>query len=313
MKKLLLLTPILFFLTACTLNDALLQEQEHASTPNITILEQRMLIYPPKNSLRFSEISDLAYDKKNKLLYMIGDKGTLYTFSATFNTNKMQLNYLNVHKIREKGKEAKEKKSYYDTEGLTLDNKNQLYLSFEKQPRITTLSKKGFIQKNQSLTKELKKKKNYYHSNKIFEALVWHPTYGLLTAGEYPLHKKKKQQQTIYSTHGKKWHFKMQNHENSAITAIEIINNDELLILERSYTGIFDPLHITLTKLYLKEYNQQRHCKTEVLASFHGQLGGSVNNYEGLAKVGENRFIMISDNNNKSILPTELIYFKVNP
>ena len=307
MKKLLLLIPSLFLITGCTLNNSLAHANGVLNQSAITILEQRNLIYPVKNKIPFSEISDLTYDEKSHKLYMIGDKGYFYTFNAEFNETIKSLNYLNAYRVDEK-KRAKK----YDTEGLTHDNRGNLYVSFEWTPRISSISKKGYLSKNHTLTKELKKRKSYKGRNKIFEAVAWHKKYGLLTVAEYPLHNKKKSQQTLYSLKGKKWHFKAEKYKNSAVTAIEVIDENHLLILERAFTGVFEPLHITLKKLYLDKCDKKRQCKTEVLTTFTGQVGINVSNYEGLAKVGKNRYLMVSDNNNKTILSTKLIYFKVN-
>ncbi len=307
MKNLLTQIPFLFLATGCTLNNSLAHANGIANKSAISILDERSLIYPSKNNVPFSEISDLSYDEKSHKLYMIGDKGNFYVFSAKFKEKITSLKYLSAYKIDEKKKSSK-----YDTEGLTHDNKGNLYISFERHPRIASISKKGYLRKNSTLTKELKKRKNYRGRNKMLEALAWHKVHGLLTVAEFPLHKKKTTQQTVYSTKGKKWHFQAEKYKNSAITAIEVMDNNHLLILERAFTSIFEPMHITLKKLYLNKCNKKHFCKSEVLTTYTGQIGMNISNYEGLAKVGKNRYLMVSDNNNKAILSTKLIYFKVN-
>ena len=308
MKKLLRLIPFLFLSTSCTLNSSIAQTNGLNLKSAITILDEQSLIYPYKNNIPFSEISDLSYDTKNHKLYMIGDKGNFYIFYAKFKDKIEALSYLSAYKI--KGK--KKKHSKYDTEGLTHDNKGNLYVSFEQNPRIAYISKKGYLGKNYKLTRELKNKRNYRNKNKIFEALAWHKKYGLLTVAEFPLHRKKTTQQTVYSIKGKKWNFKAEKYRNSAVTAIEVMDDNNLLILERAFTGVFEPMHITLKKLYLNKCNKNHLCKTEVLTTFTGQVGLNISNYEGLAKVGKNRYLMVSDNNDKALLSTKLIYFKVN-
>jgi len=306
MKKLLLLLTLLF-VSGCTLNNARIPtNNSNSSTATIHILDQKSISYPLKNNIPFSEISDLTYNKKEKILYMIGDKGYFYKFNVLFKDKIRNIKYLNAYKVNEKKKSSK-----YDVEGLTQNSKGELYVSFERHPRIARISQKGFILKNQSLPKKLKKKKNYANSNKIFEALAWHPKYGLLTVPEYPLLKKDTSQQTLYSLKGKQWSFKAEKYPNSAVTAIEVMDKNTILILERAFTSVLNPIYITLKKLYLNKCNKKRVCKSQVLATFKGHVGGSVHNYEGLAKVGKNRYVMVSDNNNKSILKTELVYFEV--
>ena len=305
LKYSLALMCVAVLLSSCSLRNAEIKPESLAQS-GIRIIDQQSLFYPRKYTIPFSEISDLAYDKRLEKLYMIGDKGYFYTFSAQFTPQNMVLKYLQGYKITE----AKKLSAAYDIEGLAQNNKGDLFASFERTPRISRLSKTGYLSDNQVLPSELSKKNNYHSANKIFEALAWHPRYGLLTAGEYPLHKKPNTQQTIYSLKGDRWGYRTQPYKNIAITALEVMDDNHLLILERAYTEPFAPLHITLRKLYLKQCKGQQ-CKTEILASFSGQIGATVHNYEGLAKVGRDHYIMVSDNNNKSYLPTNIIYFKV--
>jgi len=306
MKKLLILIPFFLF-TGCTIGSNLIYANEgEAPKTDITILDQLSLNNKSKNGIALSELSDIAYDIKKHKLYAVGDKGYFYIFNAKFNKKINRLDYIKGFKLREKRSE-----NSYDSEGLTFDKKGQLYLSFEKYPRIATVSKKGYIQKNQKLPKKLANKKNYKHGNAIFEALAWHPKYGLLTAAEYPMFKRKNTNQTIYSLKGKKWHFKAQSDENSAITAMEVMDDGNLLILERAYAGLSKPIVITLKKLYLNKCNKKHQCKTKVLASFNSFKGWAVANYEGLTKVGKHRYLMVSDNGNKSYLSTTFVYFEV--
>jgi len=307
MKKLLILIP-LFLLSACTMGTNLSYNgSRKAPKSNVTILDSKSFNSQQQYGLPFSEISDLAYNQKTKKLYMIGDKGFFYIFKAKFGKKIENFEHLKSYKITEKN----QKKSY-DSEGLTLDNRGQLYISFEKYPRISSIDKKGYLKSNQKLTKALRNRRNYKNSNAIFEALAWHPKYGLLTAAEYPMFKRKNERQTIYSLRGKRWNFKAQKHKKSAVTAIEVMDDGNLLILERSYNGLSQPFIITLKKLYLNNCSKGGECKTKVMAEFNSYEGWDVNNYEGLTKVGKNRYLMVADNNNKSFISTTFIYFKIN-
>jgi len=308
MIKTLTLISFYILLTGCSISNSLVYTGDNKNTPQmkIKILDQTSLAYKTKKSLPFSEISDISYDAKHQKLYMIGDKGYFYTFSAKFSDKIDKLKYLGANKLREQ-----KSKSSYDSEGLTHDNRGQLYISFEGTPRVATINTSGYIGKNLKLTNHIKNSKNYRGSNKMFEALAWHPKYGILTAAEYPTRNKKIKEQSIYSLNGKVWNFKAEPHKNSAVTAIEVMDDGNLLILERAYAGLSKPFVITLKKLYLNKCDKKHQCKTEILASMNSYDGWAVNNYEGLAKVGKNRYLMVSDNNNKQLLRTVLVYFEV--
>ncbi|NEW61581.1 esterase-like activity of phytase family protein, partial [Sulfurovum sp. bin170] len=273
----------------------------------ITILDQLSLEYGTKNSVPFSEISDVAYEQKSRQLFMIGDKGYIYKFSANFNKKIENLKYIDGFRV----KKAKREESQLDSEGLTYNDKQELLISFERRAKISKLSPKGLIKLDYKLPKKLRKTTAYRDKNKIFEALAFHPKYGILTIAEYPIKKRKKSNQTIYSLKGKEWHFKTEKYKNSAVTAIEVMDDGNILVLERAYSGLSNPLMITLKKVYIDNCDKKNRCKSEVLLSFDSFDSWAMGNFEGLAKVGKNRFVMVSDNQNRSFLPTLLIYFEV--
>ncbi len=304
MKNFILILTISLFLMGCTLTNIMAKGK---TNHKVTILEQISLEYPPKNSIKFFGISDLAYDKKSHKLYMVGDRSNLYIFSANFTNSINNLSYLSAHKIQDN------KKNSFDTEGLTLDSKNQLLLSFEGNAQITNLSKKGHLKNSHTLPQKLRKKSNYKDRNKMLESIAYHPKYGIITAAEYPLNKRAKDNQTLYSLKGKEWHFKMKKHPNTAITALEVMDDGNILVLERAYNGYAKPLFISLKKVYLDKCNKQHQCQSKLLASFNSDKGDGFDNFEGLTKVGKNRYLMVSDNNGIAMLPTTLTYFKVNP
>ena len=62
--------------------------------------------------------------------------------------------------------------SSIDSEDLTINNKNELILSLEKNPNITILLEDGKIGPSFSLPKPLSKKENYTDENKILEAVA---------------------------------------------------------------------------------------------------------------------------------------------
>ncbi len=258
----------------------------------------------------FSEISDLVYDKKGSILYMVSDEGILYSFKAYFTPQSYSLKPLNAYILKNrKGKKLKGSKS--DSEGLALSSSGRLYISFEgRHPKIAEFSKKGVKIKTLPLPKILKKAK-VRSKNKGFEALAYHSRYGLLTALEFPKKGDKKRDQTIYSLSGNMWHLKMEPVKNSAIVEIEVMDDGNLLILERAYNGIFGKFEINLVKFYIQGCKSGTYCKKELLLKIDSAKGWQVENFEGLARVGKNRYLMVSDDNGSLFASTLLIYFKV--
>jgi len=106
----------------------------------IKILDQKQFVFKSINGVKFSEISDLAYLAKNKKLFMVSDEGKLFTFKAEF-TDKIKLLEPELA-VKLKKKNGKKFKSWRkDSEGLTLDDKGRLLISFEGKAKIAWFHK----------------------------------------------------------------------------------------------------------------------------------------------------------------------------
>lgn len=305
MQKRVILIIIYFIFTGCAVTSLIARDNGNSK---ITILDQKSLIFLDKNGIPFEGVSDLTYNRRKHRLYMIGDRGYLYSFYIKFGDKIEILKYLNAFHIRT----LKGKILHPDIEGLTHNSKGELIASFERYPRVKKISRDGRLILNYKIPKKLKNKRVYRNRNSIFEAVAYHPKYGILIASEYPINRAKKINQTIYSLNGKEWHFKAQPYHNSAVTALEVMSDGNILVLERAYRGLTYPIYITLKKVYLDRCDIYRNCKSEVLEVFDSDNGGGYNNFEGLARVGKDRYLMVSDNNGHFFLSTILIYFKVN-
>jgi hypothetical protein len=279
----------------------------------IKVLDQKRLSFSRLKGIKFSELSDVTYDATTQTLYFVSDKGLLYAFNAHFSDKIAMFIPLYATKLKtKKGKRLKKWKR--DSEGLTLDGRKRLLISFEGDAKISWFHKNsdnvGRRIKNYVLPKLLRKAKYYRGRNKSLEALAWHPRYGILTVAEWPLKKDDKKKQTIYALSGKQWHFKAEPEGRSGVSAIEVMDDGNILVLERSYTGLLNPFVVTLKKVYLNRCTKGM-CETKVLAKMSNHKGWQIDNFEGLAKVGYHRYVMISDDNENFFQRTLLIYFEV--
>jgi len=279
----------------------------------IKILDQKELVYRDINGITFSEISDLAYYIKKQKLFMNSDEGKLFTFRVKFDDKIVLLEPLDGVKLKKK--DGKNFKKYRrDSEGMTLDGKNHLLISFEGKAKIAWFhknsKKKGQQIQKYSIPKELRSSKNFRSKNKSLEALAWHKKYGIITSAEWPLKMYNKKRQTIYAMSGKQWHFKAEPEGRSSVSAMEVMDDGNILVIERSFTGYMNPFIVTLKKIYLNIVKNSM-CKTEVLLKMNSHNGWHVDNFEGLTRVGRNRYLMVSDDNNNFFQKTLLIYFEV--
>lgn len=273
-----------------------------------------------------NELSGIAWDKDEKLLYAISDEGLLYHFELGFSDNSKDrklrtMNAVYATSLKDKVGEALEGK-YSDSEGLSLINGNngklgdsKLIVSFENKPRVAEYSTDGSLLKKIRIPKKLHKRKTYRHKNKALESVTNHPKYGILTAAEYPIQKNNIKFQSLYATvkKGKKkvWHFKASEATNSAITGLEILQDGTVLILERAYQNPITPIIITLRRLWLDKCNKKRECETENIATFNGSDGWLLDNFEGLAHLQDNQYLMVSDDNQNPLQNTILVHFEI--
>jgi hypothetical protein len=309
----------LFFLLLCVttlwaeITAINIQPSVISSSMGIQILDQKQLSFDTINGIKCTELSDVTYDSTTDILYFVGDKGSLFTFHAQFSEKIEGLEPLHATRLKtKKGKKLRKWKR--DAEGLTLDSKGRLLISFEGKAKIGWFHKNskkiGRRIYNYRVPKLLRDTKNYRSKNKSLEALAWHPQYGILTAAEWPLAKDDKKRQTIYALDGKEWHFKAEPEPRSALVAMEVMDDGNLLVLERSYTNLLSPFVITLKKVMIKGCKTEM-CPVKILAKMNSHKGWNIDNFEGLAHVGKNRYVMVSDDNDNFFQKTLLIYFLV--
>ena len=313
MRLLLLLsmTAILSYAGVSTVN--IVPPFHENSTKSIKILDQKKLSYTRLQGSKFAELSDVTYDAKTQTLYLVSDKGLLFSFNAHFSDKIDMLIPMRATKLKnKKGKRLKKWKR--DSEGMTLDGKGRLLISFEGKAKIGWFHKNsekyGKLIRKYTLPKELKKIKNYRSKNKSLEALAWHPKYGVLTATEWPLKRDHKKRQTLYALSGKRWHFKAEPEGKSGLVAMEVMDDGNVLVMERSYTGLLNPFIVTLKKVYIDRCKKGL-CETKIMVKMSNHKGWELDNFEGLARVGKNRYVMVSDDNENFFQRTLLIYFEV--
>lgn len=301
LKFLLILIP--FFLQAKITNyDIKPSSLKSSYYMQIKILDVKELDFDDMDEIKITELSALAY--KNDTLYALSDRGYLYHFDLKLKHNKIKSLILKkAIKLKRKNKKNLRKKDS-DSEGLVFLDDN-LLISFEVNPRVELFSTTGIKIKNKKIKKILLNKKNYQSVNKALESVAYNKKYGIITAPEAPLKIEKKQFHTLYGK-DKTYKFKA----DGKITALEFIDDDTIMVLERNFMKRYLRVVVTLSKVYLDRC-KKRVCKSEVLAKFDSYDGWSIDNFEGLTKVGENRYLMISDDNNNIFQKTLLVLFEI--
>lgn len=283
----------------------------HLSPPKaIKLIDQKAIDIKKINGVPFAEISDLAYESKSRKLYMLSDRGRLFEFDAKFDDNSIILNPISGHYLHKKA-QKKLKKSQRDSEGLTLDGQSRLWVSFEGKPRIAHISPDGKLLEYAHLPSEIPPPKHLRSRNKGLESLTWHPRHGLIAALEYPQKGIPLSHQTLYGLNGQRWGFIIPDIYHPGVTAIETMDDGNILVLVRSFDKKHFRVEVALIKVFLQEKDNHGICRSEVLAKFSTDDGWALDNFEGLVRVSPHHYLMISDNGNDFFRKTLLVYFEV--
>jgi len=115
---------------------------------------------------------------------------------------------------------------------------------------------------------------------------------------------------TLYRANGDEMIAPRDAKEDMAVCAIEVMPDGGLLVLERRHKLLAPTWTTVLVKL---SQEQGVHLHREEIARM--QIGGRmpVDNYEGLTRHIDNRYFMISDNNEHFTQRTLLVYFELLP
>lgn len=285
-----------------------------ASSP-VLIVRDTVAIPPHSvNGIRISELSGLAWDQDEQLLYAIADKGNLFHFRLKLTDDRIAaVDPVYAAQLTDVAGEQV-KKGRRDSEGLTLVNAangkrgdTQLVIALEGVPRIIRFTPQGQALKNIELPVVLQDKRAYQHGNDALEAVAFHPRYGFITAPEMPLRGQPDNLHTLYSTKGQRWSFMAYPAENSGISALETLPDGNLLVMERAWSGILSPLVVSLRYLDFRQCSKQGACTAQDLKVLSSHL--LVDNYEGLTHIQGNQYLMVSDDGNEDLLRTALTLF----
>lgn len=265
---------------------------------------------------KIAELSGLAWDSDEGLLYALSDNGYLLLLKPRF--QEQQMVSLTLEDARalldERGRPLKYKPS--DSEGLAVINDRnstrgdtELLVCFERIPRILRFDLHGNMLEKLELPAGLDNI-NFYHSeNKSLESVAVHPVYGVITGTELPLKQESDGQMNIYALSGKHWSFPPFNPHYGALVDLAIMQDGGVLALERAYGGLFPIMEITLHHLVLEDESLHH----EIIYTFDSRDGLFDENFEGITRHEDNAYFMISDDNNHPLHRTVLVYFSIMP
>jgi hypothetical protein len=268
------------------------------------------------DGLSFSQLSGLAWDEDEGVLYALSDKGALFHLTPEFRDGNLSGLVLRkaapLHDAA--GKPLKPRDA--DSEGLdVLRGRNgrrgdaELLVSFERTPRIYRYSPAGKLLGELPLPAPLRALKQYRDPNRMLESVCHDPARTTLTAPEAPRLDESGTHTHLYGLDGRKWRYPLEGHFR--ISALECLGDGRVLVLERDFGRVLGRRAVRLRLAHLPAQPPSAGIGVETLATLDAADGFAVDNFEGLARHQGNRFFMVSDDNDLFVQRTLLLYFEL--
>ncbi|MHB0774686.1 esterase-like activity of phytase family protein [Halomonas sp. WWR20] len=255
-------------------------------------------------------LSALGWDHDESLLYMLSDRGWLHRARLEFRGGKLVgLEPLETYALRG-ADNALLGSPDNDAESLLLQRADNgirgdttLLIGFEQNARLQRFLPDGSPRGNAMTPPGLRGAQ----SNGGLEALGRHGREGVIAGLEHPPQGMAEGTTRLFAlASGAEWTYPLADAYHSGLTALEILD-DDLLALERAYAP---PASLTIT-LRRVSLGANGDLTVKTLARLETGAGWSVDNFEGLTRLADNRYLMVSDDNFSLLQKTLLSCFEV--
>ncbi len=269
------------------------------------------------NELNSRELSGLAWDEDEQILYAVSDDGHLVHLVPIFTDDFLTgVSLINAYPLRDPDGNVLEGDAS-DAESLTLINSNnglhgdsELVISLEFPPRIGRFRADGFFIAYIPLPDNLTEMEFYSDQDATLDSLALHSKFGFITAPQKPLINSKPDLFSVYSIDGKEWCYAPLNYKDSTTLGMETLPDGNLIVIERVYSSFYKPVIYALRKLRIEE-TESSLIEVEEIAHFSSREGWLIDNFESVARHKGNRYFMVSDDNENSFQKTMLVYFEI--
>lgn len=285
-------------LTAAVATAALLATPACGKSPRATAATNTPTLPAAQfDGISISELSGLAWDADEQLLYAVSDQGYVFHFrlklagDAIAAVEPVYAAALTDPKAGATGKD-------FNAEGLTAVNADngkigdtELVVSLEgKQPGILRFNPAGTKLGELPVPPPADDVNNYRKKGRGLESVALHPAHGLMTGPESPLLGQPDDRHTLYAN-DRQWSF-VRHSPDSRLKAFNVLPDGNLLVLERSQAGSKESLTASLRRVDLAACPQNGGCETRTLAV----LPPGPDNFEGMTLLDPHRVLLVSDN-----------------
>lgn len=267
------------------------------------------------DGVRIEELSGLAWDEDEQLLYAVSDGGILHHFRVRLEGSRIAgIESVFSTPLATKASEVSGK-PVTNAEGLTTINDDngqrsdsELLIAFEDGPSIARFTARGEWIANVSLPVLLADETQYGKKNSRLEAVAFIEGHGILTAPERPLKGQPEGRHTLYAASGTTWSFAA-SQPDSRLKAIQKLPDGNLLVLERTREKKGGAPTARLRYLDFAKCSERRECHLAELSAEPDAM--LVDNFEGMARLSGDLFLIVTDKKRKDAEPTTFVLFSV--
>lgn len=268
-----------------------------ARSPDLVLQDRIELPAQAVDGALPSELSGLAWDADEQLLYAVSDRGWVFHFELK--TDAGRLGPLRLVRAARLGAvaEAGTPLRGRNAEALALLNANngrsgdtELLVALEDGPAVRRYHPTGEALADESLPPPLADSRAYRSGNSRLEAVAVHPRHGIVLAPQRPLKGEPPDRHTLYAADGTRWSFAA-HLGTGQIKAIEVAADGKLVILERH--GTRRGRHVVLRELDPARCDADGRCEVRVLGGTAELSDGD--NFEGLARLADGSYLIVSD------------------
>jgi hypothetical protein len=285
----------------------------------VRLLGALRLVSDPSHGSAVHDLSGLAWDQDEQVLYAVSDQGYLAHLYPKFTAGILTgVELRTTYSLRDgAGRPLKGRNA--DTEDLAIRNSTngkrgdtELIVSFEQKPRVLGFQPNGAYLHAYPLPEPLSDINAYQDPKDALEALALHPEFGLLTAPMRPLVSAAQGVFTLYALDGRQWRYPSIDTQHSDLVSLETMPNGSLLALERKYEGFFRPVVFAVRRIQLTPGSKDGSMlPVQDIVRFDTSDGWAIDNFEAIAGHQGNRFFMVSDDNESAIQKTLLLYLEI--
>jgi Esterase-like activity of phytase len=271
-----------------------------AQSLSATVLDSIILPVTEVDGLKISELSGLAYDADDRILYAVSDKSRIFHIVLDVTGDKLTTlkPAIGLTLIDAAGSPMHD--AGFNAEGLEALNAangtvgdTRLIILSEDGPRAAEFSTQGQWIADLSLPGPLMDPAVLRGPNDGVEAVTMHPSHGLITAPQEPLLDAVRTLHTLFAADGATFSYSTDDIGSTGLKGLTTLTDGRLLVLERTRSED----RLTLTP-FLRLIDPAS-CEPPLLCTtvtFRVDVPGIMDaDYEGVAEVSPGLFLLASD------------------